>query len=284
MGAAGHSEAVIGCRLSVVRLPTKADRSLLRIGSIKPDNRQPTTDNMARSFMCTVVAVWAITSVVAQTVGKLRLMIDPGAGFEFVLDHKYRLQQREVELSTGPHHFTIWAPERTMVDTTFIVLENQTRDVMVRLPFSPEFRAYEEELRQEKKKMWLNVAVPAAATLGAGILTYSTFKRYRNAYDQLAADEAAYRTGADPRTLEDLKSEVIPRHKDEFTDRRGLFFVSVGILGAVAAGSTYMIMRYTKRPVPKFFDREKVKFDGLVWLPSVDDGGMWLTGVHLNLR
>lgn len=234
--------------------------------------------------MCSLVAMWAITSLSAQTVGKLRLMIDPGAGFEFVLDHKYRMQQREVELSTGPHHFTVWAPERSIVDTTFIVLENQTRDVVVRLPFSPEFRAYEEELRQEKKKMWLNVALPSAVTLGAGILTYSTFKQYKNAHDQLVADEDAYRTGADPRSLEELKSEVIPRHKNEFTDKRGLFFVSVGIFGAVAAGSTYLMTRYSKRPIPKFFDREKVKFDGLVWLPSGDDGGMWLTGIHLNLR
>ena len=284
MGAAGHRGMVDGCPLSVVRLLTLDDGNAARPGSNTPDNRQPTTGNFIRGLVSTYVLALLAFTTSGQTVGKLRLMIDPGAGFEFVLDHKYRMQQREVELSTGPHHFTIWAPERTMVDTTFIVLENQTRDVMVRLPFSPEYRAYEEDLRQEKKKMWLNVAVPAAATLGAGILTYSTFKRYRNAYDQLAADEDAYRTGADPRSLEQLKSEVIPRHKDEFTDRRGLFFVSVGILGAVAAGSTYMIMRYTKRPVPKFFDREKVKFDGLVWLPSGDDGGMWLTGVHLNLR
>ena len=220
----------------------------------------------------------------AQTVGKLRLMIDPGAGFEFVLDHKYRMQQREVELATGPHHFTFWAPQRMMVDTTLIVLENQTRDVLIRLPFSNEYRAYEEELRREKNRMWLHVALPSAVTLGMGIVTYGTFRQYRDAHEQLSIDEEAYRLGADPAQLADLKSEVIPRHKNEFTDKRGVFYASVGVFAAVAAGSAYMIIRQAKRPAPRFHDSEKVKFDGLVWLPGHDEGGMWLTGIHIDLH
>jgi hypothetical protein len=235
-------------------------------------------------FLCMVAHMLPCAHVEAQTAGKLRLIIDPGSGFEFVLDHKYRMQQREVELSTGPHHFSIWAPQRMVMDTTLIVLPDQTRDVLIRLPFSAEYRAYEQELRDEKKKMWLRVALPTAVTIGAGIVAYSTFKRYRDAHDQLLADEEAYRSGADPRALDDLKSEAIPRHKDEFTDKRGLFYVSAGIFAAVAAGSAYMIIRNAKRPAPRFHDREKVKFDGLVWVPSRTDGGVWLAGLHLNLR
>lgn len=238
----------------------------------------------AHVLICTWTHGHMATCASAQTAGKLRLMVDPGAGFEFVLDHKYRMQQREVELATGPHHFSIWAPQRMVVDTTLFVLPDQTRDVYIRLPFSNEYRAYEDELRAEKKKLWLRVALPTAATIGTGLLAYSTFRKYKDAHDQLVADEEAYRTGADPRALADLKSDVIPRHKSEFTDKRGLFYVSTGIFAAVAAGSAYMIIRNGKRPVPKFFDREKVKFDGLVWLPGMDDGGMWLTGIHLDLR
>ncbi len=132
--------------------------------------------------------------------------------------------------------------------------------------------------------MWLDVALPSVVTLGAGILCYSTFKQYKDAHDQLSADEDAYRLGADPAALAGLKQEVIPRHQDEFKDKRGVFYVSAGLFAAVAAGSAWMIIRYNKRPDPKFFDREKVKFDGLVWLPSENDGGMWLTGIHLDLR
>lgn len=222
--------------------------------------------------------------LMGQTAGKLRLMIDPGAGFEFVLDKKYRMQQRELELSTGPHHFSIWAPQRMVVDTMLIVLPDQTRDVVVRLPFSPEFRDYEEALRQEKKKMLIRVAIPSALTFGTGILAYSTFRQYKKAHDRLVEDEEAYRTGSDPRTLADLKSEVIPRHKNEFSEKRALFFVTAGIFTVAAAGTAYMAIRNAQRPMPKFFDREKVKFDGLVWLPSGERGGMWLAGLHLDIH
>lgn len=237
-----------------------------------------------RLAMAVLLAVQMAEGVMGQTVGKLRLMIDPGNNFQFVLDKKYRMQQRELELGTGPHHFSIWAPQRIVVDTTLIVLPDQTRDVVIRLPFSPEFRDYEEALRAEKKKMLIRVAIPSVLTLGAGILTYSTFRQYKKAHDRLQEDEDAYRTGADPRTLEDLKSEVIPRHKSEFSNKRGLFYVSAGLFAAAAAGTTYMAIRNAKRPMPKFFDREKVKFDGLVWLPSDERGGMWFAGLHLNIR
>ena len=106
MGAAEYSGVVVGCPLSVVLLPTLDGGSISQAAIAQPDNRQPTTDNRSRFFMCAVIAVLAVTSVLAQSAGKLRLMIDPGAGYQFVLDKKYRMQQREVELSTGPHHFT----------------------------------------------------------------------------------------------------------------------------------------------------------------------------------
>lgn len=236
-----------------------------------------------RQVVHLVLALLAVPCV-AQTVGKLRLMVDPGNNFQFVLDHKYRMQQREVELATGQHHFSFWAPERVVFDTTLVVLENEMREVFVRLPYSAEYRAYQEELRVLKKRMWLEVALPSAVTLGAGILAYSTFKQYQNAHDQLTADEEAYTSGADPAQLASLKGDIIPNHKSEFRDKRGIFFATAGLFTAVAAGSAWMIVRYNKRSDPKFFDREKVKFDGLVWLPSHDNGGLLLAGLHLDLR
>ena len=278
-----RKENVAGCPLSVVRLPIRPVNDLCA-ATMTPDNRQRTTGNLGKALFSTCVFALLAIALPAQTVGKLRLMVDPGNNFQFVLDHTYRLQQREVELATGPHHFSFWAPERMVLDTTLIVTENTMREVLIRLPFSPEYRAYQEELRVLKKRMWLEVALPSALTLGAGILTYSAYRQYKTSHDQLSADEAAYRSGADPAQLAGLKEDVIPRHKDEFKDKRGVFFVSAGLLTAVAAGSAWMIVRYNKRSDPKFFDREKVKFDGLVWLPSPGSEGLWLAGLHVNLR
>ena len=38
-------------------------------------------------------------------------MVDPGHDFEFIVDHKQRMQQREVKLTEGLHSFSLWAPD-----------------------------------------------------------------------------------------------------------------------------------------------------------------------------
>jgi hypothetical protein len=223
-------------------------------------------------------------SVVAQTAGKLRFIVDPGGNYSFVLDHQFRMQQREVELSAGPHHFTFWAPERRMVDTTIMVVENRTKDVTIYLPYSAEYRAYDHELHAMKKRNWLHMVLPSAATLGAGVLMGTSFVKYKAANDQLKEDEQAYRSGSDPRSLQQLKDVVIPSHKSDFKDRQGVFYITTGLFALVAAGSAWVVVRNAKRSVPKFNDAERVKFDGLVWMPSPQGGGYWLTGLHINLR
>lgn len=220
----------------------------------------------------------------AQTVGRLRFSIDPPTGYEFVLDHKYRMAQQEVELSAGPHHFSFWAPQRMVMDTTLIVMENSIRDVRLRLPFSNDYRFYEQAVRTDRKKVWTGVVLPSVLTAGAVALTAGSFVGYKRAHDRLRDDEADYINGSDPAALAGLKSEIIPRHKDEFREKRGFFYASVGVCTVVAAGSAWLIARHTKRDRPRFFDSEKVKFDGLVWMPSGDDAGMWMAGLHFDIR
>ena len=79
------------------------------------------------------------------------------------------------------------------------------------------------------------------------------------------------------------KIVLIPGHKSDLADKRSVFYVTTGLFAAVTVGSTWMIIRNAKRGAPKFNDTERVKFDGLVWLPS-DRGGYFMTGMHINLR
>jgi hypothetical protein len=92
--------------------------------------------------------------------------VDPGSGYAFVLDHQYRMQQREVDLIAGPHHFTFWAPERRMIDTTINVVEGRTREITILLPYSDEYRNYERDLRDLKKQTLLNVGASNAPYRG----------------------------------------------------------------------------------------------------------------------
>ena len=220
----------------------------------------------------------------AQSAGKLRFSIDPPTGYQFVLDHKFRMAQQEVELSAGPHHFSFWAPQRMVTDTTLIVMTNSIREVRLRLPFSNDFRLHEQALRADKRKVWTGVVLPAVLTAGAVGATVGTFIGYKRAHDRLVDDRAAYTNGSDPGALASLRSDVIPRHKDEFRARSGMFLVTAGVSALVAAGSAWLIVRHAERDRPKFFDREKVMFDGLVWLPSSEQQGVWMAGLHLDIR
>lgn len=219
----------------------------------------------------------------AQSVGKLRFTVDPGSNYSFVLDHKFRMQQREVELAAGPHHFTFWAPQRRMLDTTLTVEAGRTREVWIRLPYSAEFVAYERELTRQKNENWLRMALPSAVTLGTGILAWSSWRRYKEAHDRLVEGNERYRTSSDPQELADLRSVIIPGDKDAFKDRQRAWIISAGAFTAVAAVSTWMIVRTARQKAPTFQDAEKVRFDGLVWLPG-ERGGMLLTGMHIDLR
>ena len=94
-------------------------------------------------------------SCLRQTTGTLRLFIDPGNDFQFVLDHKYRMQQREVTLAEGPHDFTFWAPKYRMIDTTITVVANTVNSFTLRLPVSAEYMAWQREMSRYKRQVVL---------------------------------------------------------------------------------------------------------------------------------
>lgn len=225
----------------------------------------------------------ACTSIAsAQAPGKLRLMVDPGAGFEFVLDHRFRMQQREVELAPGPHHFSFWAPTRRVTDTTITVQSGVMKDFYIRLPYSPEYIAYNKQLSQWQAKRNLQRRLPILATAGAGVWTLVRYAKLKDAKEVLDGDRERYRLTAVPSDITKLKEVTIPQHKEEFRSERGKFYMAAGISLACAGVSYYLYRRTGKQEKPQFNDPEKVRFDGLVWLPGTD-GGQWATQLSMTI-
>jgi hypothetical protein len=223
------------------------------------------------------------SKVHAQGTGTLRLLVDPGDSYQFVLDGKYRMQEREVKLMEGPHTFTFWAPTRSMVDTVLRVVPDKTTEVWIRLPHSPEYMTYTQELQQLKKEQWMGRVLPSAVTLGTGIWAISSYVNYKDAGEQLEADEALYNSSASPNDLRRLKEEEVPAHQQEFKDARTMLYVSGGLFVASAAFTTWSIIKASKKPAPTFEDKEKIKFDGLVWVPD-RRGGTWAMGLTIPIR
>lgn len=222
------------------------------------------------------------SAVLAQNAGKLRLLVDPGNSFEFVLDHQFRMQQREIELSEGPHHFTFWAPERRMVDTTLTVEADRMKDVVIRLPYSVEYTTWQREVSDYRNDRKVRRLIPSVLTLGAMAYTAVRYAKYVDAHDQLQADLDTYNEEVSPRALTDLKDKTIPAHKDEFRDAKTTFFLAAGITAAMAGATAYLYHRSSKHKVPEFHDAERVRFNGLVWLPG-PNGGEWMGGLTWNL-
>ena len=126
-------------------------------------------------WIAAVFCVLPMNTAQAQTSGKLRLLVDPGDSYEFVVDHQFRMQQREVELTTGPHHFSFWAPKRMVVDTTLVVEEGRTKSVVLYLPYSKDYLVYQRELQQYQR----TCGVPYRRDGGAAftIVSYSKAKK-----------------------------------------------------------------------------------------------------------
>jgi len=219
-----------------------------------------------------------------QTAGKLRLLVDPGHDYAFVLDGKHRMQSRELDLLEGNHRLQIWAPTRIIVDTTVFVRGGSTRELLIRLPFSPEYLAHEQSVRKFRERMWLQKALPTAATVGAGAWTLAAYLKYAKTGKQLDADEELYRSSSDPGEIAELKYQRLPDHQEEFKKANTMLVISGSVFVLAAAGTIWSYIHAGNAPAPTFDDKERVRFDGLVWVPSPDGSGTWLAGITLPLR
>lgn len=218
---------------------------------------------------------------IAQNTGSLRFVVDPGNNFEFIVDKRHRMQQREVKLSEGLHHFSVWAPERMVVDTSVFVIADRTSELVMRLPYSPEYVAYRDaEVRYQNQRK-LRVAAPVLLVAGM-VWTGLSYSAYGKAYDQLQSDRTAYGSSTDPGAISNLKDVRIPQHKEDFAKARTSLIMG-GTLTAIGAGVLWYVRSHTKdlsRPV--FEDKERLRFDGLSWIGG-PRGGTFAASVTIPL-
>lgn len=228
-----------------------------------------------------LIALVGAGAVHAQSSGKLRMLIDPGDSYEFIVDHEFRMQQREVELTTGPHHFSFWAPQRIIVDTTLTVENGRTKNVVLRLPFSKDYLIYQRDLQHYQRTMKLNRALPMVVTGGAALFTALSYFKVKKAHDQLDEDRDAYANGGSSYRIGVLKDQTIPGHKDDFKKAQTQYVVAGGLTLLCAGVTAFLYHRSGRIARPGFQDKEKLRFDGLSWIPQ-EGGGQWMAGLTLN--
>lgn len=172
-----------------------------------------------------------------------------------------------------------------MLDTTFMVLAGTTRELRVQLHYSAEYIAYRRRAdHYTRNTRWLRYGPPVLA-LGAGAWAGASIKRAIDARKDLDALSDEYSASSYPAGIRELKGERIPEANKELRDARTMAYISSGVFVASVA-TVWWTQRMLKRSTaPVFEDKEKLRFDGLVWVPSTHGGGgTWLAGLTLPIR
>ena len=242
--------------------------------------RSDRADMVGKVFSILTFIMIALVAT-AQSSGKLHLLIDPPATFSYKLDHRFIMQQAGLELLEGAHHFSFWAPQRKLMDTTITIAGGDNKTLALRLPFSAEYLVYQRDLKAYRKDMRIQRLIPAGATGASLIYTAVKYGKMKKAHDRLEDDRKAYDEAGAPNAITVLKDETIPSHKDDFEKARTGYRVSAGITVLFAGVTTYMYLRSAKQKKPVFIDAEKVRFDGLSWMPGAH-GGEWTGGLTWN--
>lgn len=224
-----------------------------------------------------------MVSADAQETGQLRFKFEPDRGMAYVIDGKYRVSDREITLQEGRHNFVFWAPERRMLDTSLFVVGGRTQDVLISLRYSVEYVQHRRDLERYERNKRNSVLFPGIVAAGTGIWFVASGINMVGANKDVQDLEDRYATLADPNSIQRLKNEQLPAARDELRIARNNFYIS-GALFAASFGTTlYMKARNKDRSAPEFKDTERIRFEGLVWLPGAG-GGTWATGLSMPIR
>ena len=237
--------------------------------------------SIMRSLMPAVLLLTGTLSM-AQSTGRLRLIMEPAGQTEYLLDGQFRMRDREVSLMEGPHRFVFWAPERRMLDTVLTVVAGGTSDVRISLRYSEEYIQWRKQAEQyETQRRWGLYAPPVIAA-GAAAWMVVSYMNYSQAHRELDDLEEAYAASTDPGEISSIKSEDIPAAKDDFAKARTQTIVASSLFVVSAGATWYLRRKLSSRTAPVFEDKERTRFEGLVWVPG-GTGGTWMAGLSIPL-
>ncbi|MBK6343657.1 MAG: hypothetical protein IPF41_14025 [Flavobacteriales bacterium] len=171
-----------------------------------------------------------------------------------------------------------------MLDTTVLVKPGALNELRVQLRYSEEFIAYNKKAQRfGRDDRWLRYGTPVLAVGAAAWFGISTWKAV-DAQQTINDLETTYNESANPARIADLKGQEIPEANRKLRQAAPSWLVSGGVLVASGAAWWYVKKVRAKRTPPVFEDKEKARFDGLVWMPDANGHGTWMAGLTIPLR
>lgn len=238
---------------------------------------------------CSILVFMALAGPsMAQTrdSAEVRFWVNPYNQVEYILDGVERLKQAEypaARFTAGDHRLIFWAPHCSILDTTLHVVGGVDMALRKVLKQTPEYLAYK-KVRSgvgTKKALWR--AVPVLFTAGFGIKALVDRRAHDQAYDELHALRDSYYKMTSPSAIEVTKRSSIPAAQDKLDATRRQLSISLALCGVGALATVYGFIRAGKLTYPEYEDKEKVRFDGMAWIPTAQ-GGMYLAQLSIPLR
>lgn len=219
-----------------------------------------------------VLAIGASSCAFAQSKGEVQLHVAPHRQVEYILDGKERISNRALVLSAGEHRFTFWAPDRKVLDTTITIIADTSIAFYKTLEPTEAYLEYAKADQRVRQQRLFYRAVPLLATVAAGLYTANAVKKNNDARAALVEAEGSYATMRDPRVIAEQKEDVLPRLQDEH-DRtyRNLGLAVVGTT-TFALATVWGFIKAARIQDPAYEDRERIRFDGLVYMPGQHGG------------
>ncbi len=217
---------------------------------------------------------------------EVKFWVQPYNLVEYILDGVERLKQVEypaARFTEGDHRLLFWAPNCSILDTTIHVVGGTDMALRKVLKQTPEYLAN----KREHFKVWGQKALwkglPLLLTVGFGMKAFSDKQAHDQAYDDLHALQDSYATMLSPSSIEQTKANTIPVAQGELDATRRRMTLSLALCGVGAVATVYGFIRAKKLSYPEYQDKEKIRFDGLAWLPT-GQGGMYLAQLSIPLR
>ncbi|MEZ4756516.1 MAG: hypothetical protein R2817_06800 [Flavobacteriales bacterium] len=229
-----------------------------------------------------VLMVFSTMDLRAQSTGRILFDLSPAGTTSYVLDGKYRMSDRQLELMEGPHRFVFWAPERRMLDTTIVVLGGGQVDVRIELRYSEEYIAWRRSAeRANVRNAWLRYAPPVIMA-GSAVMVVLSVMKHEQAFKDLNALTGEYRSSVDPARITAIKREELPDAKSTLAKTRTGLIASGSVFALSTAATFYLRHRARADATAPFEDKERVRFEGLVYAP-LPQGAVWGASLSIPL-
>lgn len=232
-----------------------------------------------------VVAGCLVTPVVdAQEKVEVKFQVFPMQGVMLRMDDQAPVQGvSAVSVEPGAHRFRFWAPGFTVWDTALVVAQGSSVLLRKVLKHSPEHVAYQGAQRRlsRQKTAWRGLPL-----LTAGITGYLSLKAKKNhdhAYDDLLALRDTYQASNSATAIGVIKQESLPGARAEVDRTRRALTINLALFGVALGTTAYGFIRAGKLERPTYEDKDRVRFEGIGWIPDAA-GGTWATGLIILIR